>query len=70
MITRRNYIVLAVVTLVLFVVGGAIGEGRDVLWIVDDITFFGFIACALLLVAMTVAILVRSLMRRSDGTAQ
>ncbi len=63
MINRRNYIILAAITLVLFVVGGAIGEGKDVLWIVDDITFFGFIACALALIAMTVAILVRAAMR-------
>ena len=63
MINRRNYIALAVVTLVLFVAAGAIGEGKDVLWVLDDIIFFGFIGCVLALVAMTVAILVRAALR-------
>lgn len=64
MFTRRNYAILAGVTAVLFVAAGAIGEGRDVLWVVDDIVFFGFIACALLLVVMTVGILVKAASRR------
>jgi len=62
--TRRNYTVLAAITAVLFVSAGAIGQGRDVLWVVDDIVFFGFLASALLLVVMTVGILVKAATRR------
>ena len=63
MINRKTLIGLAVATLVLFVAGGAIGEDNDVLWIVDDIVFFGFIGCAVALVALSIAALVRSMTR-------
>jgi hypothetical protein len=63
-LTRRNYTVLAAVTAVLFVAAASIGAHNDVLWIVDDITFFGFLGCALLLVVMTIAILVRAATRK------
>jgi|Tabmets5t2r1_1033131.scaffolds.fasta_scaffold196796_2 hypothetical protein len=61
MINRRTLIGLAALTLVLFVAASAIGEDNDVLWIVDDIVFFGFIGCALALVVLSVGVLVRSL---------
>ena len=70
MINRKTLIGLAVVTAVLFVAAGAIGEDNDVLWIVDDIVFWGFIGCALALVVLSVTVLVRALTRsrtRSDG---
>ena len=70
MINRKTLIGLAVATLVLFIAGAAIGEDNDVLWIVDDIVFFGFIGCALALIALSIAALVRSMTRsrtRSDG---
>lgn len=60
MITRRNYIILAVTTLVLFALAAVIGDGRDVLWILDDVIFFGFLISAVLLLVMTVAVLVRA----------
>ena len=63
MINRNTLIGLAALTLVLFIVGGAIGEDNDVLWIVDDIVFFGFIGCVVALVALSIAALVRSLTR-------
>ena len=63
MINRKTLIGLAAVTLVLFVVGGAIGEDNDFLWIVDDIVFFGFLGCAVALVALSIAALVRSMTR-------
>ena len=63
MINRKTLIGLAAVTVVLFVVGGAIGENNDVLWIVDDIVFFGFIGCLVALVVLSIAALVRSLTR-------
>jgi hypothetical protein len=69
-INRKTLIGLAAATVVLFVVGGAIGEDNDVLWIVDDIVFFGFIACAVALIVLSVGVLVRSVARsrtRSDG---
>jgi hypothetical protein len=61
MINRTTLIGLAALTLVLFVAAGAIGEDNDVLWIVDDIVFFGFIGCALALIVLSVGVLVRSL---------
>lgn len=64
MINRRNYAILAGITFVLFVAAGAIGSSRDVLWVLDDVLFFGFLASALALIAMTFAILVRAASRR------
>jgi hypothetical protein len=63
MINRTTLAVLAAATFALFVAGAAIGQDNDVLWIVDDIVFVGFLLCALALVLSTVAVLVRS--RRS-----
>jgi hypothetical protein len=63
MINRKTLIGLAAVTLVLFIAGGAIGSDNDFLWIVDDIVFFGFIGCAVALVALSIAVLVRSMTR-------
>ena len=63
MINRKTLIGLAAVTVVLFVAAGAIGEDNDVLWIVDDLVYFGFIGCLLALVALSIAALVRSLTR-------
>ena len=68
MINRKTLIGLAAVTLVLFVVGGAIGEDNDVLWIVDEIVFFGFLGCAVALVALSIAALVRSMTRSRTNT--
>jgi hypothetical protein len=69
MINRKTLIGLAIATLVLFVGAAAIGQDTDFLWIVDDITWYGFLACALALVVFTVAVLVKSLSRsrRSAG---
>jgi hypothetical protein len=67
MINRNTLIGLAAATLVLFVAAAAIGEGNDVLWILDDIIFYGFIACALTLVVMSVGVLVRSLGRSREA---
>ena len=63
MINRKTLIGLAVATLVLFIAGAAIGSDNDVLWIVDDLVFFGFLGCAVALVALSIAALVRSLTR-------
>ena len=63
MINRTTLAVLAAVTFALFVAGAAIGQDNDVLWIVDDIVFIGFLLCALALVVSTIAVLVRG--RRS-----
>jgi hypothetical protein len=62
-INRKTLIGLAAVTVVLFVAAGAIGEDNDVLWIVDDLVYFGFIGCLIALVALSIAALVRSLTR-------
>jgi hypothetical protein len=63
MINRTTLAVLAAVTFALFLAAAAIGEGNDVLWIVDDIVWIGFLLCALALVVSTIAVLVRG--RRS-----
>ena len=63
MINRNTLIGLAVATVVLFIGAAAIGEGNDFLWIVDDIAWYGFLACALALVVLTVAVLVKSATR-------
>jgi hypothetical protein len=63
MINRTTLAVLAAATFVLFIAGGAIGEDNDVLWIVDDIVWIGFLLCALALVVATISVLVRG--RRS-----
>jgi hypothetical protein len=63
MINRTTLAALAAVTFALFVAGAAIGEDNDVLWIVDDVVWIGFLLCALALVVSTIAVLVRG--RRS-----
>jgi hypothetical protein len=61
MINRVTLAVLAAVTFGLFVAGAAIGEDNDVLWILDDIVWIGFLLCALALVVSTITVLVRGL---------
>ncbi|GAA1926981.1 hypothetical protein [Nocardioides marmoribigeumensis] len=69
MITRRNYLILAGVTLALLVPNAIIGSGKDVLWVLDDVLWFGFLLSVLLLIVMTVAILVRAATSRSRDHA-
>jgi hypothetical protein len=69
MINRNTLIGLAIATAVLFVAAAAIGEDNDVLWIVDDIVYFSFIGCALALVVLSVAVLVRSVMRSRQNSS-
>jgi hypothetical protein len=59
MINRTTLAVLAAVTFGLFLAAAAIGEDNDVLWIVDDIVWIGFLLSALALVVSTIAVLVR-----------
>ena len=59
MINRTTLAALAAVTLALFAGAAVIGEDNDVLWVVDDIIWFGFLLCALALVVATIAVLVR-----------
>jgi uncharacterized membrane protein YhaH (DUF805 family) len=67
MINRTTLAVLAAVTFALFIVNAAMGqdfgEGNAFLWTVGDIIWISFLLCALALVVMTVAVLVRSLVR-------
>lgn len=69
MINRRNYLILAGITFALFVPTAIIGSGKDVLWVLDDVLWFGFLLSMLLLIVMTVAILVRAATGRSRGHA-
>lgn len=61
MLTAKTLKYLAAVTAVLFAAGAAIGEEGDFLWIVDDLVFFGFLLCAVVLIALSVGVLVRNL---------
>ena len=70
MINRKTLAGLAALTLVLFVVGSFIGEDNDVLWIVDDIVFVGFILSAIALIAMSVAVLVRAASSRRGESSR
>lgn len=69
MINRSTLIVLAAVTFVLMVSSALIGPDKDFLWIVDDILWFGFLACALALIVLSVTVLVRAMMhgRRANS---
>ena len=60
MFTAKTLKILAAITLVEFAVSAAIGDGRDVLWILDDILFFALILSVLALVVLTVGVLVKS----------
>jgi hypothetical protein len=61
MLTAKTLKYLAALTAVLFAGAAAIGEDRDVLWILDDILFFGFLLCAMALIVLSAGVLVRSL---------
>ena len=64
MLTAKTLKYLAVVTAVLFAAGAAIGEDGDFLFIVDELVFFGFLLCAVLLIVLSAGVLVRSLKSR------
>ena len=59
MVTKKTLKYLAAATAVLLVASAAIGDDRDVLWIVDDVVWFGFLLCALVLIVLSVGVLVR-----------
>jgi hypothetical protein len=61
MLTAKTLKYLAAVTAVLFALAALIGEGGDVLWIVDDIIWFGFLLCAIVLIVLSAGVLARSL---------
>jgi hypothetical protein len=64
MLTAKTLKYLAAVTAVLFAASAAIGEDGDVLWIVDDLVWFGFLLCAIALIVLSAGVLVRSLKSR------
>ena len=68
MFTAKTLKILAAVTLVLLVSGAAIGEDNDVLWILDDIVFFGLILSVLALIVLTVGTLVKSRTRSRNAS--
>ena len=70
MLTAKTLKYLAAVTAVLFAAGALIGSDRDFLWIVDDIVFFAFLLCAVLLVVLTAGVLVRSLKSSRQAESQ
>lgn len=69
MFTAKTLKILAAVTLVEFAVSAAIGEGHDVLWILDDVLFFALILSVLALIVVTVGTLVRSRSRSRNASA-
>jgi hypothetical protein len=64
MLTAKTLKYLAAATAVLFAIGAVIGEDRDVLYVVDELVFFGFILCAIALIVLSAGVLVRSLKSR------
>jgi hypothetical protein len=69
MVTSKTLKYLAAVTAVLFAASAVIGSGNDVLYIVDDLVWFGFLLCALTLIVLSLGVLVRS-RKRSDRSAR
>ncbi len=69
MFTAKTLNILAAVTLVLLVASAAIGDDNDVLWILDDIIFFGLILSVLALIVLTVGTLVKSRTRSRNASA-
>jgi hypothetical protein len=67
--TAKTLKILAAVTLVEFAATAAIGDGRDVLWILDDVLFFALILSVLALIVLTVGTLVKSRARSRNITA-
>ena len=67
MINRTTLIGLAAATFVLFgtsaAMGQNFGEGNALLWTIGDIVWFGFLACALALIVLSVTVLVRNMTR-------
>jgi hypothetical protein len=66
MLTAKTLKYLAAVTAVLFAASAAIGDDRDILYIIDDLVWYGFLVCALTLIVLTVGVLLRS----RKGSAQ
>lgn len=66
MLTSKTLKYLAATTAVLFAASAAIGDDRDVLVIVDDLIWFGFLLCALTLIVLSVGVLVRSRKRTNE----
>lgn len=69
MFTAKTLKILAAITLVEFVAAAAIGDDKDVLWIVDDVLFFGLILSVLALIVLTVGVLVKSRKRTGNAPA-
>jgi len=66
MLTVKTLKYLAAATAVLFAASAAIGDDRDVLVIVDDLIWFGFLLCALTLIVLSIGVLVRSRKRTNE----
>lgn len=69
MFTAKTLKILAAVTLVEFALTAAIGDGRDVLWVLDDVLFVGLILSVLALVVITAGTLMKSRGRSSQPSA-
>ena len=67
MFTAKTLKILAAVTLVEFVAAAAIGDGKDVLWILDDVLFVALILSVVALVVLTVGVLVKSRTRPTES---
>ena len=73
MINRNVLVGLAAATFVLLVATAAMGqdfgEGNAFLWTLGDVVWYGFLACALALVVLSVGVLVRSLSRSRGASS-
>jgi hypothetical protein len=67
MFTAKTLKILAAVTVVLIAAGAAMGSDNDVLWILDDVVFFGLILSVLLLIVLTIGVLAKSIGRSRNN---
>ena len=68
MFTARTLKILAAVTLVELAVSAAIGDDRDVLWIVDDLLFVALIVSVLALILLSIGVLLKSRSRSREAS--
>jgi hypothetical protein len=61
MLTSKTLKYLAGLTAVLFIASWAMGDDNDVLWILDDVVWYGLLLCALTLIVLSATVLVRHL---------
>jgi hypothetical protein len=66
MVTRRSLAILSAITLVLFAISGLLGKGQHgLVRAISFTSWWGFVACAVLLIGASIAAVVRHRRRTS-----